>query len=224
MYLVSAAPQLAVPRPAVGGSATNESWGLSHLFCDPSAGAAPEETLRRRWRLFLAWPPARLSAVAPSLVPQRLLSLLPGTGEPSRRRRPLVPSARPGVLALCLITHTRAGRPVAYPAVLQKKAPLAIYVRLSRGGSLRQRTLGVERWCGFAAAACWPWPLPLPDRPLRHDGMPHRAHFERQVSHYGRQRTQALPRSLRKEKRRPPPAGPAEQLWPATLAGPSHEA
>src|SRR5215475_15225376 len=47
MCLVSEAPQLAVPGPAVGGSATNESWGLSHLFRDPSAGAAPEETLRR---------------------------------------------------------------------------------------------------------------------------------------------------------------------------------
>ena len=71
---------------------------------------------------------------------------------------------------------------------------------------------------------CWHWDLPLSDRPLLHDCMPHRAHCERQVSHVERERTQSPPSSLGKGKSRPPLAGPARQLWPATLAGPAHEA
>jgi len=57
----------------------------------------------------------------------------------------LLPSERPVVISLC-ITHTRSGLTVACPAVLQKKAPLALYVRLSRCGSLRQSTLWGALW------------------------------------------------------------------------------
>jgi hypothetical protein len=72
---------------------------------------------------------------------------------------------------------------------------------------------------------CWHWDLPISDRPLLHDCMPHRAHFERQVSHYVRRRIQGTPAQPGEgeEKSRTPPEGPARQLWPATLAGPSHE-
>src|SRR5262245_7834405 len=66
-------------------------------------------------------------------------------------------------------------------------------VRLGEGATLSflASRAGVGHCCCFAAEACWPCPLPIPDRPLLHDGMPHRTHVERQVSHYGQKRPQA---------------------------------
>jgi hypothetical protein len=74
-----------------------------------------------------------------------------------------------------------------------------------RCGSLCGATSGPTRfwsrrpWLGATTRRltmpCWPWHLPLADRPLLHDGMPHRAHCERQVSHYVRKRPQGTPRA-----------------------------
>jgi hypothetical protein len=86
------------------------------------AGAAPEATLSRAWPLRRAWPPALLAAVSPSLVPQRLFSLVP--------------------LACTALgpSEERAGVPVRFPAGMEHEVALRHDAILATLGKVSETT------------------------------------------------------------------------------------